>query len=101
MSSYSLFKFEPLENLPPGIFKLVKNSTLSYLSSERPRTSVAHKEGKLFAKVRVCLLSEGNLLLSDSKSDGELPRTHVSFWKGRARNGCNGKHRRICLTRIL
>lgn len=87
---YSIFTFEPLHNLHLGISKLVKECTMSYLSSDRLMTGGGEKGRKPFVKVRTRILRGCNALLATIEREGEVPGVRIDFGKVCGTSGLDG-----------
>lgn len=56
MSGYSVFSFELLHILHHAIFTSMKERTVSYLFSDRPRNGLGQRRGQMFVKIRAPVL---------------------------------------------
>lgn len=81
VTHYSLFTFEPLQNLYIGISKLLKKCTVECLLSDKLRTGKAWDGTKALVIFRAQVLRGCNLLLSDHESNGELPGICIDISK--------------------
>lgn len=105
VSGYSVFTFEPRHNLCLGMHRSAKKCKVSYLYSERCRTRVVQRQGRLFQKVGVPVVQGCNLFLISIQSDAESPGTSINFSEeGMKRTGrticklytsCNAEGRRL------
>lgn len=84
---YSLFTFELLHNLHPGISGWMKNCKVAYLLSDRLRTRGAQKQTETFVKIRGLVLGGGNVLLSVIESNAKFRKIPVHFSKGMRSSG--------------
>lgn len=82
MSSHLVFTFALLHNLHLEVSKLMKERTVVYLYSDKPRTEGTQKGGNTFIKIRARVLPGCTLLLRDIDIDAELQRTRIDFSQG-------------------